>query len=238
MPRTSDAADNNVADLLGAPTPAPSNQTSAPTLNSAPTVSSTPGPGVGIATDQSGFLPVSVAVQSIVETTADPTSPAIGQMWYRQDTRRLSIRHDATTTVRITAVEGYTSYAPAWTSSGVAPAIGNGTASGHYIQIGKFVHAQGTISFGSTSTFGTGNYYFAMPVAPSGSQAGTRYGLVTGFHSGSFFTATADFQAGSTFRTMYAAAFPTGALTFMGQLAPWTWASGDEIQFNIVYEAA
>lgn len=227
-------------DPLGAPVPAPTNTTSAPTLSSAPGVSSTPGPGVGIATDQSGYLPVSVAGQSIVVTTADPVSPAIGQEWYRQDTKQLSIRHDASTTVRIEAKTsyGYTAYTPAWTSSGVAPAIGNGTASGRYIQLGKHVHCQGTVSFGSTSTFGTGDYYFSLPVAPSGSQAGTRYGLVTGYHSGSFFFGVGDFQAGSTFRILYSAAYPTGALTLLGAAAPWTWANGDEFQFNLSYEAA
>lgn len=58
----------------------------------------------------------------------------------------------------------YTTYTPAWTSSGTAPALGNASNTGRYIQMGKFVMFEMLLQFGSTSTFGTGTYYFSLPV--------------------------------------------------------------------------
>ncbi len=57
-----------------------------------------------------------------------------------------------------------TSYTPTWTSSGTAPSLGNGTLTGAYTQIGKLVEARIAITFGSTTTYGTGNFYFSLPV--------------------------------------------------------------------------
>lgn len=56
----------------------------------------------------------------------------------------------------------------AWTSSGTAPAIGNGVRTGRYVQVGKRVTFQWKILFGSTTTFGTGVYGFSLPVAAAG----------------------------------------------------------------------
>lgn len=66
------------------------------------------------------------------------------------------------------------SWTPTWSSSGSAPALGNGTIAGSYIQIGKTVKAQLKLTVGSTSTIGTGNYFFTLPVtsiALSGSSS-------------------------------------------------------------------
>jgi hypothetical protein len=57
----------------------------------------------------------------------------------------------------------WTSYSPTWTTTGVAPAIGNGSLTALYQVIGKVFHL--TIRFvpGSTTTFGTGRWQFSMP---------------------------------------------------------------------------
>lgn len=57
-----------------------------------------------------------------------------------------------------------TAYTPTWTSSGSAPALGNGTLVGEYYAIGdKFVDFTITLTLGSTSTVGTGNYLLTLP---------------------------------------------------------------------------
>lgn len=88
--------------VFGIPSPPPPPPVAQPTLGGAPILSATPNPGQGIATDASGRLPVGVAAQSVLVTTADPASPAIGQVWYRSDTSQLCIRHSAATTKRVT----------------------------------------------------------------------------------------------------------------------------------------
>lgn len=84
--------DPDLGTLLGAPTPAPENQTAVPLLGTAPTVSSTPSPGQGVALTISGVLPVSAAATGIRMLTADPVSPLTGEFWYRADLDKLSVK--------------------------------------------------------------------------------------------------------------------------------------------------
>lgn len=93
--------------LFGVPSPPPPSPNAPPLTPSSPptlqtTPSATPGAGQAIATDQGGKLPVGVAAQALVLLTADPANPSPGQTWYRTDTSQLCIRHDASTTKRVT----------------------------------------------------------------------------------------------------------------------------------------
>lgn len=135
----------------------------------------------------------------------------------------------------------YTSYTPTWTSSGVAPAIGNAVVTAYYTQVGKLVHAYGSIVFGGTSTYGTGQYIFALPVAPSASISSP---MTIGTAQLTDTSATAkasvniEFFAASTVWLVYPATWPSGTSTAVAQTAPWTWAAGDTIAWNLIYEAA
>lgn len=82
----------------------------------------------------------------------------------------------------------WSAYTPAISASTTPPTMGNGTLTGRYSQQGKNVNVRIECTFGSTSTFGSGVYFFSLPVAPklnsllSGifldSSAGSaRYGL-------------------------------------------------------------
>jgi len=64
-----------------------------------------------------------------------------------------------------------TSYTPAWTSGGTAPNIGNGTLVGGYARFGKRVRAWVRLTWGSTTTGGTGRWLLTLPVAPVHSNA-------------------------------------------------------------------
>lgn len=71
----------------------------------------------------------------------------------------------AVDTLIAAAPGAWASYVPVWSSSGTAPALGNGTLTGRWVQIGKTVHAAVKLVAGSTTTFGTGGYSFTLPVA-------------------------------------------------------------------------
>lgn len=88
--------------FFGLPSPPPVTTSAGPTLGSAPTVSSNPTPGQGVATTSSGTLPTSTPATAIQLLTSDPSAPVIGQIWYRQDTSQLCVRHDTGTTKRVT----------------------------------------------------------------------------------------------------------------------------------------
>lgn len=62
----------------------------------------------------------------------------------------------------------------AWTSSGEQPSFGNADVRCQWTRSGAEVHATYFIKFGSTSTFGSGTWYFSVPIARY-SSLGTDY---------------------------------------------------------------
>ena len=86
----------------------------------------------------------------------------------------------------------------AWTPTWAGTTVGNGTVVARYTQIGKTVHFQVLLTFGSTTTFaGTGvDTTFTPPTTPKPSDIATNYSPIgnctansaTGFISGVGFT--------------------------------------------------
>src|SRR5687768_15550898 len=63
------------------------------------------------------------------------------------------------------------SYTPVWTAASTQPAIGNGSLNGRYTRIGKTVIGWLNLTFGSTTTPGTGQWFFTPPVTPDANAA-------------------------------------------------------------------
>lgn len=136
----------------------------------------------------------------------------------------------------------YTDYVPTWSASGTAVALNNGTNVGRFAQVGKHVHAYGKLTMGSTTTFGTGTYSFALPVNASANVQGTitSIGDVYALDNSAlaFLRAAAIASTASTITIQYPNAYPTGTQVIVATTVPWTWASADTITFNLLYEAA
>jgi hypothetical protein len=132
------------------------------------------------------------------------------------------------------AFDAWQAYTPAWTSTGTAPSLGNGTITGRYTQIGKTVFGSAVLTMGSTTTFGTGTYRLSLPV---NIQAG---GGVIGSVQIHDVSPAADYlhhcfpDTATTF-ILYSAAAPAVAAT---NTAPITFANGDSITARFFYEAA
>lgn len=128
---------------------------------------------------------------------------------------------------------GWQSYTPTWTASTTNPSIGDGTLSGRYIQIGKLVYCQFTMRAGSTTTFGSGIWRFSYPVAPNATNANL-------YQVGSVFAT--DINVGSYYGiTQYSGATYMGLHVnnvWVSATAPFTWANGDVLEVNVIYEAA
>ena len=134
----------------------------------------------------------------------------------------------------------YVDFTPVWVSSGTAPALGNATLTGRYAQIGKQVHCYGRIVFGSTSTFGSGTYKFGLPVLAAANAVNSRVGgPVELFDTSASATGLgrAQITDNNRFAANYGATY-LGTLTAIGPAAPWTWATGDIVAWNLTYEAA
>jgi hypothetical protein len=131
---------------------------------------------------------------------------------------------------RTTAIGEWTNFIPAWTSTGVQPAIGNGTLAGRYTLIGKTCIFNVGLTPGSTTNLGTGVWIFGLPfqalvssvgmAAPALLQdVGTRTynGVVIMFADGLRVLIQAD--AGQ-----------------VGPTVPFTWVSGDNLSYGATYE--
>ena len=130
----------------------------------------------------------------------------------------------------------YTAYTPSWTTvgAGADPTIGNGTIAGRYLRVGKMCHFQATITFGSTTTVGSGDYSIGMPFTTSASAT-------TVLHGYAFDTsAVARVSLYSVAVAANAATVPLRVATdtAVTNAAPYTWATGDEIHLSGLIEVA
>lgn len=128
---------------------------------------------------------------------------------------------------------GWTSYTPGWESDGTDPTIGNGSWTGSEYRVtddGDICHFTLALTFGSTTTLGTGTFYgFQLPVSPTRTHA-----------NGPAWLADASSGARRLYHWFY---FPGTAFTHglviaaespgnVGPGAPWTWATSDTIYLN------
>ena len=124
---------------------------------------------------------------------------------------------------------GPISYTPAWTATGTAPALGNGTLSGSYSRSGYRIKANLLWIAGSTTTFGTGAWSFSLPKAAARSEVCSAYAADTGtgFYSGiSRVVASA-----STVQTY----FGDNNGNSTTNTIPFTWANTDRMELNLDY---
>lgn len=131
----------------------------------------------------------------------------------------------------------WVSYAPTWAATGTAVGIGNGTFTGLYQQIGKTIIARFKIFSGTTTTYGTGNWTFALPVTPSAAYVTEEAMGVCSFRRSTRYSGTLVYAGGGVCLVAYSAGVSTGST--LGQAAPGSWASGDLICSGLyTYEAA
>ncbi|WP_438446868.1 hypothetical protein [Gorillibacterium sp. sgz5001074] len=119
------------------------------------------------------------------------------------------------------------SYTPTWTAATTAPSFGNADVRCRYLVEGRTCTVRGYISFGSTTTFGSGMWQFSIPIASvttttfSGSaMVGDRSGTVT-------------CNPGSGKFQFY---IPAGGVA--SATSPFAWASGNILIFEFEYNLA
>ena len=147
------------------------------------------------------------------------------------DNSNIASGADIDLTTKAAAV--YTTYIPSLTNG----SVGNGTITSRYVQVGNLVHFYGRWTFGSTSAI-TGSLEISLPtnLASASALLGGGEGRDSSAGARSLLSAGAG-GASARFQLIGQVAFNGGefgvAATF-----PWTWATGDWLQWNLVYEAA
>ncbi len=133
----------------------------------------------------------------------------------------------------------WTAYTPTWTAASTNPVIGNGTIEGYYKVIGKTCFVRGNIVMGSTTTFGSGEWYVSMPFTASHADAILM--TVTLLDNGSAWYNATMAGARAGFNTKAAMQFVNhnnGTAGDVNATHPFTWANGDRFIWNGSYEIA
>jgi hypothetical protein len=126
----------------------------------------------------------------------------------------------------------WTSFAPTWTGTITNPVLGNGSIGGHYIRAQGLVYFQFALTIGSTTTFGSGNWRFSLPVAMADAgddllhayidDVGTQHYICSGLPVST---------------TLLAVTFNGDTGTGISPTAPFTWATGDTLRVSGHYRA-
>lgn len=131
----------------------------------------------------------------------------------------------------------WTSYTPVWSSSGTAPAIGNGTLVGRYMKIGRNILCEIHQTNGSTTTYGTGNYNWSLPVAAASSgiaQIGTAQLLAVARWGGQIVIGS----GASNCSAFFPLTATNTRIDFLTATVPETLAATNQVRLTFMYEAA
>lgn len=129
----------------------------------------------------------------------------------------------------------FSTYVPTWTADSVNPSLGNGTIAGRYFQIGKFVFVTIKLLAGSTTTFGTGNWLFTLPIAASASHPPLVQGLLgSAYDVGSAAVYHVTLRSDGRVLGFNSA---TGGQSVVSSTIPFTWADTDRLEVAVAYES-
>jgi hypothetical protein len=125
---------------------------------------------------------------------------------------------------------------PQWGADSVNPAIGNGTLVAYYTRIGKQVHVDIDLTMGSTTTFGTGDWFFSVLPFDCNANIGA-CGAAELFDNstGNNYPATARITKNTAVVRIVA---PATTLGGVDSAQPFTWAQSDILRFSLDYVCA
>ena len=188
------------------------------------------------AADTNGYLMQGVWVfADAAARSAAVTSPQEGNMSFLKDTNSTEY-YSGSAWVAVGASSAYASWTPTLTNL----TLGNGTMTGRYVQIGKFVNASLKLVFGSTTSV-TGTMTFSLPTgAASGNTAtNTFLGNVRILDNG-IANYVGMVQLSSTSAVILCVINVNGTYGTpenVNATVPFTWGNLDEIEFSMSYEA-
>jgi hypothetical protein len=145
----------------------------------------------------------------------------------------------ASTASIVPSYEGaWISYTPVWTANSVNPVIGNGTIEGYYKVIGKTCFVRGNIAMGSTTTFGSGEWYVSMPFTASHADAILMTANLLDNGSAWYNAVLNGARAGFNFKTAIQYQSTGGTALDVNATQPFTWANTDRFLWNGSFEIA
>ncbi|QFQ97807.1 hypothetical protein F9278_18030 [Streptomyces phaeolivaceus] len=172
------------------------------------------------------------------ERDATITTPATGMVAWLTSPGTLSYY----TGSAWVAMGAWNTYTPVWTAETTNPAIGNGSLTGRYAIVGKTCHFTLLAQFGSTTTYGSGAYYFAYPVK-AGAMGGypQHRGVATSATGRGLITCQPTATSNATIYSLWGpGSTSSSALSQLGSggLFGTAWANGNIVRIDGTYEVA
>ena len=133
------------------------------------------------------------------------------------------------------------SYTPTWTADTTNPAIGNGTLAGRYVVIGKLCTYVLGLVMGTTTTYGSGNWAFSLPINAVNTAGIYFLGVAHLRKAGSGnYERIVQIAPAVSVSTISLFIDPTqGSNSFyISGTNPFTWGDGSTLNFEITYEIA
>ena len=199
-------------------------------------------PGVLTSSDVNTFL---MRQAIIVCTSATrPAAPNEGMTIYETDTDKV-LSYSGTAWQQGYEIGAWRTYTPTFLNAGAGTdsSLGNGTADGRFIRIGRLVVVHVRFVLGSTSVIGTKILGVSVPVTgltyTTGSRAvGTSNAVDTS--TSEVFGGVCELSSGGNFLTPLSllASGTYGRNVSYTTTVPFTWATGDVINCTFQYEAA
>lgn len=131
----------------------------------------------------------------------------------------------------------WTTFTPTWTSSGTAPVLGNGVLTGRYQRIGRTIVCHINLIPGTTTTFGTLGYSFALP-AVAANQGCAYVGTAQLVGAARWAGQVLVVANGSTASVFFSASSALTTLSAMSGTVPEAFGNTDQLRMTLVYEAA
>lgn len=119
-----------------------------------------------------------------------------------------------------------------WKGDSVDPAIGNGTLTANYQRQGNQVTINIDLTAGTTTTFGTGQWYFTLPFPMVGNNAAQGSVRFLDSSASTFFTAISLIDVASPTKLRVLA---NNTSADVGPTVPITWATSDQLHISLTY---
>lgn len=107
------------------------------------------------------YIPTSSNTDGVIRLALHlPSDSATGSAWalFLDD-----LKFGPESVVPGAIVTPWSAYTPSWTGASVNPAIGNGGLTGYYRRVGDSAEVRVEMNSGTTTTYGTGDWYFSLP---------------------------------------------------------------------------
>lgn len=131
---------------------------------------------------------------------------------------------------------GPVEYTPVWSSTSTQPVLNNGSIYGRYALLGRLVHLYVELTMGSTTTYGTGQYRFSLPIPSEANRLWCVPGLAADVSvGGAYEDLTGVITGSSSLAVLYTLTTAGGYLGSVTNGTPITFATGDKLIINGVY---